>query len=356
MKKKSTFKPKFLMTLVILILISSIISLTYFKVNLAAPQKESETVEFVVVAGDTVDTVLKRLKDTNLIKDEFSTKIIVKVKKLNHLKVGGFLLDKSWSAEKIMQRLNDLPDDNRNTVKITFKEGIWARDFAKLISEKTSVSAESLLELWNDTDYLKTLIDKYPFLTDAILNPELKVKLEGYLAPNTYEFYINTTPEAVTERLLNQTKLIYEKYQSEFEKSEYSIHELFTLASITQFESGNDSDNKIISGIWYNRLNRNMYLQSSVTVCYAIYDYKSWHDCERQTNVYKSPYNTYLNHGIPIGPVSAPGESALVSVLRPEKSDYLYFIAAVYTDGKIHYAKTYNQHRQNIAKYLDPYQ
>ena len=287
-KTKSNFKPKIFGVLIVVLAVLMVGGVVYYNSITSAVSKESETIEFLIVSGDTVDSVIQKLKEANLIKDEFGTKLVVKIKKLNHLKVGGFLLDKSWSAQEIMERLNELPDDNKNTVMITFKEGIWARDFARQISEVTTVSKESLIELWNNEDYLLEIIDKYEFLTEAILNKELKIKLEGYLSPNTYEFYTDTTAEAVTERLLDKTESIYEKYKDEFLASDYTIHELFTLASITQFESGNDEDNKIISGIWYNRLNKDMPLQSSVTVCYAIYDYESWQECESQTGDRKS--------------------------------------------------------------------
>ncbi|MPM70626.1 Endolytic murein transglycosylase [bioreactor metagenome] len=120
---------------------------------------------------------------------------------------------------------------------------------------------------------------------------------------------------------------------------------------MTQFEAGNDTDNKIVSGIWFNRLESGMPLQSSVTVCYALYDYEHWHSCEVNTDL-DSPYNTYKYSGIPIGPIDNPGESAIASVLYPTKTDYYFFIADVYGDGTIYYAKTYAEHQANINKYL----
>lgn len=354
MKTKLSTKLKLLLGFGALVIVGGLGTYFFYQTSLAPLQSTSEPVDFVVAKGETVGSVITRLKELNLIKNEFMAKVAVKLQGLQHLKRGGFVLDRSWSTTEILKRLNDLPDDNQNTVTITFQEGLWARDFANLLAQHTNVGKTELLNLWNDPVYLATLIEKYEFLTNDILNKQLKVNLEGYLAPNTYEFYQVTTAEAITERLLDQTKIIYDKYRDLFQASSYSIHELFTLASITQFEAGTAADDPIIAGIWYNRLKSNMPLQSSVTVCYALYDYKTWQECERNTR-YESPFNTYKYAGIPPGPVAAPGETAILAVLKPQKTDYYYFIAAVYTDGKIHYAKTYREHEANIAKYLAPY-
>lgn len=353
--KKKTSKRKSLLAAVATLFLVVVGIVSFYFWSLTPTQSQSEPIHFVVVKGDTTDTVIQRLQDQGLIRNGLTAKLMVKLEGLNEIKVGGFSIDRNWGPKAIFSRLNQMPDDDYKTVMLTFKEGQWAKDYAALIEQNTNVSAQTLLTLWSDKQYLKSLINEYDFLTEDILNENLKVGLEGYLFPNTYEFYVETTPEDITKRFLDQTKVIYQKYQSLFESSSYSVHEIFTLASITQFEAGNDADNRIVSGIWFNRLNQGMKLGSSVTVCYALYDYENWQECEQNPNI-DSPYNTYRYEGIPIGPVSNPGESAIRSVLQPTQTDYLYFIAAVYTDGAIHYGKTYEQHQENIAKYLTPYE
>ncbi len=234
---------------------------------------------------------------------------------------------------------------------MTLREGLWAKDMAKALSLKLDITEENLLELWNDETYVKGLISQYEFLSEDILNPVLKVKLEGYLAPNTYNFYIDSSAEEITKKLLNQTEKIFNTYYDQFMASEYSVHELFTLASLTQYESGDFAEDQIIAGIWYNRLDINMRLESSVTICYALYDFESWEDCERYTNI-DSPYNSYRNAGIILGPVSNPGENSIKATLMPQASDYLFFLADVYGDGTIYYSKTYEEHVAKVNKYL----
>ena len=107
----------------------------------------------------------------------------------------------------------------------------------------------------------------------------------------------------------------------------------------------------MIAGVFQNRMKLGMSLDSSVTVCYALYDdMTSGEDCEVNTHI-DSPYNTYKNAGLPIGPILNPGAAAIDAVLHPKDNDYLYFVADIYGDGKVYYAKTLQEQEANIDKY-----
>ena len=106
-----------------------------------------------------------------------------------------------------------------------------------------------------------------------------------------------------------------------------------------------------IAGVFKNRLDKNMTLGSSVTICYALYEYDKPEDCETNAGI-DSPYNTYIHPGLPIGPILNPGEIALKAAIFPEKHDYLYFMADIYGDNTVYYAKTYEEHERNVNKYL----
>jgi UPF0755 protein len=351
-KKKSAAKKIWIAILLVLVLAGGFTA-TFALNKLVSPmQSESQTQIFAVNQGDSVKTVLKNLQQEGFIRETFVSGLYIKYLKLEDVKLGNYELDKSWSVQEIFETLNDptaaLPVD----VKITIPEGTWAKGIAQKVAANTSVTEEELLALWNDDAYLRSLMNEYEFLTEDILNDELRVKLEGYLFPDTYFFYVVTTPEAVTKKFLDQTNVIYQKYKEDFDASEYSIHEIFTLASMTQFEAGSDAYNGLVSGVWFNRLKSGMKLQSSVTVCYALYNYEHWKDCEVNPDI-DSPFNTYKYAGIPIGPIDNPGESAIASVLHPTDSKYLYFIADVYGDGQLYFAETYAQHQENIRKYLE---
>lgn len=328
----------------------------FYTINTGAVANTETPQVFEVGDSESVKSVSARLEEEGIIKSAFFAELFVRFNGLNDLKAGLHNLDASWDLKTIFTQLNT-PPKTADTVRITFQEGIWAREFADKIASETIVTREELLALWNDNSYLDELKSKYSFITDEMYNDSLNVKLEGYLFPETYDFYVKTTAKDVTEVLLNQTEKVYQKYKSEIESSKYSVHQIFTLASITQFEAGTDEENRLISGVWFNRLDIGMKLQSSVTVCYALYDdfaKGEWEKCEKYIDI-DSPFNTYKYEGIPIGPISNPGESAIRSVLEPTASKYLYFMADVKAnggDGTVYFAETYEEHEQNVIKYL----
>jgi len=311
----------------------------------------SETYVFTVSSGSTVKSVASQLKGEGLVRSSFVVEVVARLQSLQDIKAGNFIIDSSWDVKEILTVINDATKTISNEVSITFIEGSWAKDFALKLSNMTSVSEEELLTLWNNEDYVRSLIESYEFLTEEIFHPAAKVLLEGYLFPETYNFFVDTTAEAVTKRLLDQTNRIYQRNKQLFDQSDRSIHEIFTLASIVQFEASKVEDMKLVASVFYNRLAINMPLQSSVTICYALYEYDDWRACESNPNI-ESLYNTYKYQGLTPGPILNPGEQALIATLQPATSDYLFFMADVYGDGTVYYARTYAEHQANVDKYL----
>ena len=344
MKKKISL----FFALIVVVIIGAFI---YFNKQLSPVSKISNPVSFTVSEGDNLTTITHKLEDQNIIKSAAISKTYGKISGINDFVLGNYQVDQSWSSKEILNYLTVSSNVISNETTVTLIPGMWAKDMAEKLSKSLEVDKDELLNLWNDEAYVKSLISEYEFLTNDILNKDLKVSLEGYLAPDTYNFYINTSADSITRKLLNQTAVIYQKYKTDFEASPFTVHELFTLASITQYESGNYEDDRIIAGIWYNRLDKGMKLESSVTVCYSLYEFDNWEDCEKNTRI-ESPYNTYVNAGIPIGPILNPGEMSIKATLNPEKTDYLFFIADVYGDNAVHYAKTFEEHTANVNKYL----
>lgn len=342
--------------LLILILLAFIFGGLYLKYSndLKAVQTASEAVDFVVDDGSTAKTVTADLASQGIIRNAQSAYIYAKLNHYTDIKKGEYQLDKSWDVKTILTTLNDSKGAMANVASVTIVEGDWAKDIAAKISQVTDVSADDLLALWNDEDYIRSIMPKYPFLTEDIFNENIRIKLEGYLAPDTYQFFKDSTAKDVTEKILDQTLSIYQGMQSEMESSGKSIQEIYTMASIIQYESGSVSDMKEIAGVFYNRLNADMPLQSSVTVCYAIDLDKvndSWRSCEFNSD-FDSPYNTYKYSGLPPGPIENPGKDALMAALEPNQNDYYYFMADVCGDGKVYYAKTLEEHNANVKKYL----
>lgn len=356
MAKKKKRKVRFDRIILLLVLVFAIVGgILFSKYSNAqkAVSKTSEEITFTVESGSSSKNVINKLKEEGIIRDSTFGYLYAKNNHLTDIKAGDYTLDKSWSLSEILTKLNDASSAIAYDATVTIVEGDWAKHIADKIAEVTNVSSEELIALWNNEDYLRSIMSDYPFLTEDIFNENIRIKLEGYLAPNTYNFFQETTAEEVTKKILDQSLSIYNKYENQIKKSSLSIHELYTLASIVQYESGNIEDMKKIAEVFYNRMEIGMPLQSSVTVCYALDINKNddWTACEVNPN-YDSLYNTYKYTGLPPGPIQNPGEDAFDAVLNPDLNNYLYFMADVYGDGTVYYAETYEEHEANVNKYL----
>lgn len=314
-------------------------------------QTTSETVAFTIADNSTSKQISQDLAAQGIIRDADVGYYYAKINNLINFKAGNFTLDKSWSLEKIYTTLNDNSSTSADSSKVTIVEGDWAKDAAAKFAAGTNVTADELIALWSNKDWITSEMPKYPFLTQEMFNSNVRIYLEGYLAPETYIVNKETTAEEITEQILNQTLAVYQQYASAIQSSSLSVHQIYTLASIVQYEGGGDAETlKNIASVFYNRLAIEMPLQSSVTVCYAIdFDKQTdnWQACEVNSE-FDSPYNTYKNAGLPPGPIENPGTAALDAVLHPNTTNYFYFMAEVKT-GTVYYAETYEEHLQNIA-------
>ncbi len=316
---------------------------------------DTTPIAFTVEENSSVYDVIGSLYEQKLIQSETYGKIYVRLHKVSGIIAGNFLLSKSMSLSEIMEHLCDENNAVIEQVRVTIVDGDWAKDVADTLAEATNLEAEDILKKWDDINYISKLIDKYECLTDDILNSEYRVYLEGYLAPETYYFFKNTTIEQATEKLLDQTEALYVRYKNEIDKiikdnpAINSFHDLVTLASIVQYEGASTDDIYMIAGVLYNRLADGWKLQCSATVCYALYDRSSQRACETNEDI-NSPYNTYMVAGLPIGPICNPYEIALKAVIEPQQNDYYYFCADKY--GNVYYARTLEEHIRNVNKYV----
>lgn len=314
---------------------------------------ETDIVVFLVTADDTTEKIADRLEAEGVIRSHSFFLKAMNRADVTHVKPGNYFLDRSSTYDDLVKKLTNPDNKVGREVDITFLPNDWAKDFAMKIGMITNLKAEAILEAWSDVDYLQTLINDYPFLTDAIFNESLHVGLEGYLTPETYRFFTQTTVDAVTRKLLDQTNAFYKLYRDKIAAQQLSVHEVYTLASIINFETDDLEDMKRVSGVFHNRLKAEMPLQSSVTVCYALYEYDTWQQCEASTDV-DSPFNTYLYRGLPVGPVMNPSPQALLAAVDPEVHDYYYFVGDM-KHHDVYYAETFEDHEYNVATYVDPY-
>ncbi len=232
-----------------------------------------------------------------------------------------------------------------NTVKVTFPEGYTAKQIAEKLEENGVCSAKDFMSLLQG-DYYKSL--DYGFIT-GIENAEDKAfVLEGYVFPDTYEFYKGESAEQALSRFLKNTdaKLTEELYFRADELS-FTMDEIITLASIIQEEAGDPKEMPLVSSVLHNRLNSPDYgkLQCDVTINYV-------NDCitdspyiDGDTSRYAELYNTYKCEGLPAGPICNPGIDAIKAALYPAESNYFFFVTD--KDWNYYYAETYAKHKAN---------
>lgn len=312
---------------------------------------DEQTIE--IAEGETYDELLSSLQSDGLIRSATAAKIYSKISGSTDYFTGNFKLNKGMTTPEILAYLSNADNAEKTYAVITVPEGWWAKQIAdELAKNFPEYKAEDFMNLWNDPNYIEELSQTYEFINPEVLNnDQLICKLEGYLFPETYHIDFGMTTDQITRMFLDQFRTVYDKYKTQIEESPYTLEEILTLASIVQFESGDPQEMPTIAGIFYNRLNQGMPLQSSVTVCYALQEeFDSAQACETNTDI-DSPYNTYLVAGIPVGPILNPGEEAIAAVLNPAQTDYLYFVSDIHGDGSIHYATTLEEHEANIDQF-----
>lgn len=351
--KKKSHKGLWITLTVLVILFAAVLSGALWYSNALKPAGSSqEEVGIEISEGESLDSLLTQLKEKGLIRSDMAAKIYATLHKSDRY-AGTFELNSSMSTPEILRYVSDPANIKATSVSVTIPEGKWARDIASILGNALpNLSANEFLRLWNDNAYIETLAQSYPFIDPAALeNDQYFVKLEGYLFPDTYFIDLDMNEDQVTRMILDQFGNIYNKYAQAIADSGYSLQQILTLASIIQFESGDVAEMKDISGVLHNRLAQSMPLQSSVTVCYALYDdFNTSEQCETNTDI-DSPYNTYLHNGLPIGPILNPGEDAIEAALYPNQNEYLYFVSDIYGDGKTYFASTYEEHLANIERF-----
>ena len=346
-KLKKKFKIILVLVAILLIGIATLLgTYCYFKSPVSNDKKE---VSIVIENGSTISDIAALLKKEGLIKNENFFKLYVKLKKVSNVYAAKYYFSPSMNLDEIINTLNE-GGYNENEISITFKEGINMRGIAKLIKENTSNSEDDVYKKLKDEKYLNSAIEKYWFLTDDIKNSKIYYSLEGYLFPDIYRFNSkDVTVEEIFNKMLDQMEKELNKYKKQIENSKYSVHELITLASITQSEGYNEDDFKNIASVFYNRLKTGMALGSCVTSYYGVK--KDMTDELLQKDIDASnPYNTRGNNPVkmPIGPISMPGAKALDATLDPIETSYYFFVSD--KNNKLYFTKTLNEHERMITK------
>jgi UPF0755 protein len=314
----------------ITVLLISLILLTfsYYVFQLSPTSKDDKMLDIEIPKGATGTKVATLLKANGLIKDETIFKVYLKIHNVTNINYGIYELNKAMGVKQIVDIISS-GDSKSNDIKILFKEGLNMRGIAAAIADKTNNTEDDVFNLLKDDNYIKGLIDEYWFLSDKIQNNDIYYPLEGYLAPNTYQFASkDVTVKEIFKELLDQEDKVLTPYEKDIQASGYTPHQLLTLASIVELEGVEDDDRANIAGVFDNRLAIGMPLGSDVTAYYGAKLNITDKITTAQLND-NNPYNTRNTSfkGLPVGPICNPSISAIEAALNPANNNYYYFLA-----------------------------
>lgn len=361
-KRANTFWGKFLNSERLSRLVFAVAIIVFFSVilcvygigcinDILAIDSDDYTVEVQVSQGWTDNEVIDVLGDNKLIRHELFCKIFVKFFGHDGDYVSGvYTLNKKDGLEKMLATMKaDITLSE--TVNLTFPEGWTIDQIAEKLEANEVCTAASFINTLQSVDFS----EEYSFIA-AIPNKELRFRtLEGYIYPDTYEFYVGENASSVVRRFLDNFENRWtDEYQKQADKLGVSIDEVITLASILQEEAASSDQMPEISSVIYNRLNR----PSSFPrlECDSTQDYfkeyilptltSSVEDMQKEVE-YRYNYDTYSTEctGLPVGAIANPGDAAIRAALNPAETDYLFFCHD--EEGKVYYAATDSEHERN---------
>lgn len=318
--------------IIVVVLLGSFFS--YKKsLNPISPVKGSEK-EINIEKGSNLNSIAEKLKESGLIKSKNAFKIRSKQLGLdNKFKAGKYNLDTSMSVDDIAKVLSE--GSNDDTLRFTIPEGYELRQIAEKLSTEGIIDKERFLNLVSNKNNFE---DEFTFLKE--LNNEQD--LEGFLFPATYEIYEGEDEESIIKRMLNAFEIVYEEeIVDKLHEKELNLNGLITLASIVEREGKLDEERPLMAAVFYNRLDQNMNLGSCATVQFILGERKE--NLSTEDTKINSPYNTYINSGLPPAPIASPGRESIKAVMNPADVDYLYFVLTG-DDGSHTFTKTYSEH------------
>ena len=367
-KKKSGFKAFFISLLIFLGLISAGAYFGYQYVQSSLQPVDASSKQYVTVQipeGANVQTIGSTLEKSGLIKHGVIFAFYAKYKNYSDLKSGYYNLQKSMSTEDIIHELQKggtAEAQEPALANLTIPEGYTIDQIAQAVGQlqgefKEPLTADAFLTKVQDENFISQEVAKYPSLLESLPTKEsgVRYRLEGFLFPATYSIKESTTIESLIDEMLATMDKTLAPHYSTIKSKNLTVNELLTIASLVEKEGAKTDDRKLIAGVFYNRLNLGMPLQSNIAILYAqgkLGQKISLADDAGIDTSINSPYNVYTNIGLMPGPVDSPSLDAIESSINQTKSENLYFVADV-TDGKVYYASNKEEHDRNVAEHVN---
>ena len=346
-------KVKIIIPIIIILLMGALVGLCFYMVSPVSNKNTKVVFEVKKFEGDYgMKALISELKDEKLVKNETFTYYYARLNKFD-IKAGTYILHPNMSLREIFEKISDSKNAKADTITITFKEGLNMRGIASVITKNTKITEEEIFNKLKDIDYIKSLINEYWFLTDDILDPNIYYPLEGYLAPDTYEFKKDSTIEDIFKKMLDQESDVLDSYKDSLKENSLTIQQIMTLASIAELEGNTLNNRKNIIGVFINRLNNGMSLGSDVTTYYAIGVDMSERDLYQSEIDQVNAYNTRSPQAggmIPIGPICNPSKEAIDATINYNPNSYFFFVAD--KNNNIYFSKTYEEHDEIINRLI----
>lgn len=296
--------------------------------------KESVVVE--VKEGEGFYTLLNELKEKDLIKNELFIKLYLKLNRVNpKVTKGTYTVNTDITLSKLLKTLQ-----TDNSVKIVIPEGYTVVQIADILQENKLFSKEEFLKAVNN----------YPLPDYIKKDSKRRYALEGFLFPDTYLFPKKSTPNEVIKTMLDKFQSVMKEVENEtgVTVNADEIDEVVTKASLIEKEARTEKDRPLTSSVIDNRIQKKMPLQIDATVIYALgkhVDKVLYKHLEVE-----SPYNTYKNKGLPVGPIANPGKPSLIAALEPTKTDYIYYLLNPKT-GEHYFTNNYSDFEKKKVEF-----
>ncbi len=305
--------------------------------------QDDKTITVKIPEGSGTGDIAKILKQSGVIETPLTFRLYSKFKKADgKYQFGEYILNSNMSYSQIIIALKS-GNDRQDVVKISFPEGLTIWEIGKKLEENNVCTAQEF------ADTLQKEPFEYDFMKDIPANnPSRFYKYEGYIFPNTYDFFVGENPVSVAKKFFNSfNENITAEMYDRMKELGLTLDETITLASIIQKEASYPQDMNAVSGVFHNRFaQEDTYpqMQSDVTIFYVEKFIKPRLTTANQA-MYDA-YNTYKCTGLPAGPIANPGVDAIKAALYPDSNEYYYFLTD--KEGKFYYAKTMAEHEKNI--------
>lgn len=302
-------------------------------------------IPFTVEIGENAVTISAKLLEQGFIKDDGLFRLFLRYNGMDaSLEAGEYELSRNMNMREIAEVLQKA---NFEEVTLTIPEGWRAEQVAELLRRENIMDADLFLAIVRQGVGVE-----HPLLSDRPVG----ASYEGYLFPDTYRLPIKATPEDLIRRMVENmaSKLPPDAVQLANAQG-YSFYEILTIASIVEREAVVPAERATIASVYLNRLAQSMFLQADPTVQYAMgyqMDTGQWWKTPVTLEEYSqvnSPYNTYLNSGLPPGPIASPGAASILATLQPEQTGYLFFMGCG-SDGSHIFATNFAEHEANVAR------